>query len=347
MHRNFKNKSENKNFTFGLQKITTELNTRTTGIIVTQKEVYWKNKIKQNSVSFSGIKQKDNYILSQKSTKLLIAFSEKGEETLLGHKKLITNRFLMPWKFNSLKNKQDVKIWQKYVKPTRNSKVLNKHKFWFWESLNKALLKTSYGSEFLLGGASVNTNTKWCVNFLMSKNNIEIFNTYRVRIRLIALYAAFKWVNSASIFGIFYKNLKFMFASHTPVFANLMSWAGLMTNGVSSSNRWLPGRVSAQTNLKFLPNYLFIPDPDENAMITREAWQKKIPVISINNSDSKFIADIGVYGNNRSFKLIFKTVQILIRLSKNKKKVSQLLLDKNVSFHKRKWFTLASQRILY
>ncbi len=45
-----------------------------------------------------------------------------------------------------------------------------------------------------------------------------------------------------------------------------------------------------------------MPDPEENDMITREALRKKIPIITITNSDSVFNGAIVLVGNNRTFK---------------------------------------------
>lgn len=222
-------------------------------------------------------------------------------------------------------------------------KKFDERKIFFWEDLNKNIFKTSYASEILLGGASENSNKKWRINFLISKNNVDVFNIFPVKTRLLALYANFRFVKSEREFS--FKNFKFMFASHTPVFAQLMQWAGILSNGVSSSNRWLSGTISAQTNLKFLPNYLIVPDPDQNEMITREAYTKKIPVVSINNSDSQFTADFGIYGNNRSFKMIFKIINLVLKLSKIKVRVLDVPLKKVVSENK-KWFRVTSQKVI-
>ena len=79
-------------------------------------------------------------------------------------------------------------------------------------------------------------------------------------------------------------------------------------------------------------------------MITKETWKKKIPIVSFNNSDSQFLADIGIYGNNRSFKMIFKLIQLLIKLAKNKKKTADLILENKIFVKKPNWFVLASQK---
>jgi hypothetical protein len=196
-----------------------------------------------------------------------------------------------------------------------NYKSRKDQKLWKWKMpLSLSILNKTYALQFLMGASSENTNNKWLSAIYFSKNNADIFNWHFIRVRCFSVYSSFRWLNHYK-FDVFpNKTPKIMFASRTPVFANLMLWAGLITDTASSSNRWLNGNLSAQIRLKLVPNYLFLPDPEENKMITKEAFYKNIPVITITNSDSIFHAGVALYGNNRAFKYTSQFTEMVIRL---------------------------------
>ena len=201
-------------------------------------------------------------------------------------------------------------------------------------------IKISNSKLTLLGGSSEKTNNALFPTIFFSKNNIDIFRIEFLRIRLVHLYGIFRW------FTISYKkfllknvNIKFLFATITPVFAKLMRWAASETDGLYATNRWLSGRISAFIKLPYAPHYIIIPDVDENVLILEEAFKKNIAVISITNSDNTQLADLPVFGNNRSFKNIVQFTRCITLFSKNK--------QKNKIFFKpiqrtRPWFSILS-----
>ena len=177
------------------------------------------------------------------------------------------------------------------------------------------ILNRTQAFQFLMGAASEKTDPKWLSTICFSKNNVDIFSSNIVRFRCFAFYNTFRWLKRSFFSVLNSKRANIMFASHTPVYANLMAWAGLMTNCDTGVNRWLNGNISAQIRIKAQPNFLFMPDPEQNKMITREAYRKHIPIITIANSDSVFNAGVVLVGNNRAFRYVSQLAEMVIRLT--------------------------------
>jgi hypothetical protein len=196
-----------------------------------------------------------------------------------------------------------------------------------------------------IGGSSEKTNAIFLSAVFFSKNNIDILRASFVRIHILKLYATFRWLLSAKMSLSFYKAFRFMFASTTAVFAKLMRWAAEQTAGLFSANRWLSGKLSGSIQIEHLPNYLFIPDIDENALIIREAIKQNVAVIAVVSTDSSYNIDVPVFGNNKEFKVIVQVLRLLIYLSKHKQ--HQINKSVNILLSSPKWFKLGKQNSMF
>jgi len=76
----------------------------------------------------------------------------------------------------------------------------------------------------------------------------------------------------------------------------------------------LAGKISANTKIQNTPDYLFIPDSDEDLIIMQEATRKKIAIIGIVPTDSQYVIDIPLLGNNKDFKIITQLIKFILQL---------------------------------
>ena len=150
-----------------------------------------------------------------------------------------------------------------------------------------------------------------------SKNNTEIFITQKVRLKLLRMYAGLKWLHSKAVFK---QHVYIMFASISPVFTDFLKWAARELQGISKSNRWLSGTITATIGINKIPDYIFIPDITENPMIIREAKIRKIPIISLVNTDCIFAVEIPIIGSSYDFKTIVQITKLIIKLNTKKNK---------------------------
>lgn len=238
-------------------------------------------------------------------------------------------------RFNTLYNKKIKNYFRKIKCKTRFKKKLYNFK-------NTPKIKKYYFNLFnckalFIGGSSEKTNIFLFPTILFCKNNVNIISIDLVRARILNLYASFKWLFSARMSLFFYKNYKFMFATITPVFAKIVRWAAKQTIGLYSANRWTSGKLSGTIKIPYLPNYLFIPDIDENSLIVREAIKQNIAIISIISTDSLFNVDLPILGNNKEFKFIAQIMHCIICFSKHYQKA--INLPKDTLFSKTEWFS--------
>jgi hypothetical protein len=170
-------------------------------------------------------------------------------------------------------------------------------------------------NKFLFGGTSALTNPAFTSQILISKNNNDLLHKNLVRLKLLRFYAGIKWMHGTrKIFNL--NKIRFMFASISPVFSNLMQWAAIKTNGIAKYNRWTSGSITATIGVEYLPHCIFIPDITESHMIVREAISKKITILSIISSDSPSDVDLPILGNNHDYKTLLQVIKFTILISK-------------------------------
>jgi ribosomal protein S2 len=76
----------------------------------------------------------------------------------------------------------------------------------------------------------------------------------------------------------------------------------------------LAGKITANTKIQNTPDYLFIPDIAEDLIIMQEATRKKIVIIGIVSTDSQYVIDIPLLGNNKDFKIITQLIKFILQL---------------------------------
>ena len=181
------------------------------------------------------------------------------------------------------------------------------------------------------------TNKNVNLFLFQTKKDIEFFDTIDLK---NILYKIFLYIKT--IYSICKKQNSFLFATTTSAYSEIIKNAALSSNTVYHVDRWTCGtitrnindwpntnfidiiKLTSQKNLfnfcyfffrykkllkdRLITNYLiglFIPDPQNNLMIVKEAKIQNLPLIGIINSNSYIDINYPIFGNNKSLFSVF------------------------------------------
>lgn len=161
-----------------------------------------------------------------------------------------------------------------------------------------------------LGQNTKLTSQSLCRHILCSRKDIEIFDDYSTKLSFIKLFNIFKKLQTIKS----NRQLTVLFCSTNKIYGGILKNAAKSCDMPHKIHRWLGGTLTGAISLDVKPDFLFIPDVKDNALIIKEAKIMGIPIIGIVNSSCNIKIDYPIFGNDSNIKIVLRLTQLVAAL---------------------------------